>query len=240
MEQEWREAPVGGIDGRDGRGLLFAQRRTAQPHETRAATRGGRLLRDFCRADQAAGHQRAHWCAPVIEAFPESVGGGTACEQQFQQLPLPGSARQGFIRDRGHAFGCGEPALGGGARRGTSARQLGQRGGEHLAQRMVVVLRGPFDQLQNLTVDDGLVVQHVEHGLELVARQLGRSRDCADDADQPLPPEGHADPRTDLRGRQILRWQVVEQPAQRRIQRDAQYHRCRQDTTLGVFHNVCG
>ena len=46
---------------------------------------------------------------------------------------------------------------------GAFAREFGQRRGDHLAQRVVVVLRRPFEQLHHLRVDDRRRVDDFEH-----------------------------------------------------------------------------
>jgi hypothetical protein len=106
---------------------------------------------------------------------------------------------------------------------------------------MVVVLRREFDQLEHARIDDGLGVEHFEHGLEFLERQLGARGVRVDDAHPSLASERDANAGAGLRRmRAGARRQVVEQPAQRRVERDAQDCRAGQAGSLRVFHNVCG
>jgi hypothetical protein len=240
IQQEGRKASGRAIDGRDGCRLLGDERRARGPDQVGVG--GDGLIRGFRRGRAAARHQGTHRGAPVCEFLRELF----RCEavgrdQRFQHLALARRARQRISRQCRRAVGGREPALGERARSRTLAREFWQRGREHLAQGMVVVLGGEFDQLQYARVDDGFGVEHFEHRLELLARQLGPRGVRMDHADQPLTAEGHAHARARLRRMcRRARRQVIEQAAQGSVERDAQDRGLGQEVALRVFHSVCG
>ncbi len=72
VQQEGRETRVRGVDGRNGGGLFFAQRRARAAQQVGAGRFGRRGVGIFGRRREAARHQRAHRRAPVAECSPRA------------------------------------------------------------------------------------------------------------------------------------------------------------------------
>jgi hypothetical protein len=228
------------VDGRDRHRLFAAEWRTRGAHQLGGRV-GGCLVGNGRRRHQAALDQCAHDSAPVVTAFSQGLAGQPAVAEALQQFTLARRAVQFARGQGGRALGRREPVFGGGARCGAFAREFGQRRGQNFPERVVVVLRRPFRELHEALVEHRRLVEHLEHGLEFFARQFGAVGVGDHEAHFSLAPEGHAHARTDLRqGRRVARRKVIEQPAQRRIERDAQYHGRRQGDTFRVFHSACG
>ena len=176
VQQEGREAPVRGIDGLHRHGLLLAQ----APVRCRAAGRRRRLrparprhLRP--RRRSRAPPARASACAsPRTVSASASLVTPSARAQGLEQLALARRALQSQSERRESRLGR-EPAFGERARGGAFARELGQRRGDHLAERVVVVLRRPLEQLHHLRVDDRRRVDDLEHRLEFFRRHFRAS-----------------------------------------------------------------
>ncbi len=104
---------------------------------------GGRA--DLEAFDPSALRQRARRLAPAAEPLHDRRGGhaGAAARQQREQRLLPGRAACPLLRQRLQSRRGGAPALDPRHGRRPVAQGLGQRGGDHLAKRMVVVVGGP-------------------------------------------------------------------------------------------------
>ena len=103
---------------------------------------------------------------------------------------------------------------------------------------MVVVLRRELEQLHDAGVEYRLLVEDLEQGLEFFERQIGTGSQRMHHAHELLPSEGHTHPYAGLRrATRLTRRQVIEQPAQRCIERDP-HNGPRQGHTFKVFHSV--
>ena len=213
IEQEGREASMRRIDGVYGRGLFVDQRRALATDEIGGEI-GRRGIGIFGRRREAARHQRAHRCAPITECFRERVAGHAFRRaQRFEQFTLPWRALELTGFERGQTRLGREPPFGQRARWRTLARQLGQRCGDHLAQRVVVVLRGPFEQFHHLGVDDRRRVDDVEHRLEFFGRYFRARGEGLNDADEMLAAEGDSHTHAWLRAMDgIVLREVIEKP----------------------------
>ncbi|MCY1412136.1 hypothetical protein D9M71_275340 [compost metagenome] len=143
--------------------------------------------------------------------------------QYLQRLALArGAGKPRIVRARA-GFGMPEalqPRFG----RLTLAQQVGQRPGQRVAKAVLVVLRGPAAQLQQVRRQRRFAVEHGERRAQLVFRHLGMSDLVHQHADDLAAAERHAQAHA---GQQALgidtAWrQIVEQAAQRRGQGEAQ------------------
>jgi len=101
---------------------------------------------------------------------------------------------------------------------------------------MVVVVGRPTQQFKGDRIEDRLLVQDLVRGLEFAQGKRRFGNNANQNADQTLTAKGHrdahAEPRRSLCGRSRRR-QVVENAAQRRVERDLQNHR-------SFVHKICG
>jgi hypothetical protein len=106
---------------------------------------------------------------------------------------------------------------------------------------MVVVLRRPLEQLHHLRVDHRIRVNDLEQRFEFFFWHIRRRGHRVHHSHQMLATERHAHAHARFHFDDgVTCWQVIEQSSQRRIERDAQYHRCRQEVTFQVVHSACG
>ena len=98
-------------------------------------------------------------------------------------------------------------------------RELRQRGEQHFADGMVVVLGRPAQQREQFVIEDRPGVEDLLDALQSGALEAGIGGALEHDADALAPAEGHEDarpgPRCGIPG------EVIERPAQRRVHRDA-------------------
>ena len=157
--------------------------------------------------------------------------------QSRQQFALLGRTRQGARGQRGLAVGGGaEPQLAG-PRRFALAQQPWQRRGQHRAQRVVVIARRPGQQVQQRLVQQRLFVEYRGDRPQLVGGQVCLCGQGDHQPDQRLPAEGHAHAATHCHGLSVR--QIIEQPAQRRVQRDTDDGLERHRLVMFV-HTSCG
>jgi len=186
VQQEGAELPERCADALDGRGLVrgkhragpaFARGRCSlgpcerlEPPAPRKRTQGRRMARRGDRRGRRAGVADECDERLLSRAEPRAAGDGLA---PGRRLPP-----DDFIADRGPA----------------QAEHLRHRAEQHVAQRLVVVVRRPAQQAERRLVPDRRGVDRFEGRLQLRARQgaLGCMRD--DQAHRPLPAEGNAHP----------------------------------------------
>jgi glutamate-ammonia-ligase adenylyltransferase len=89
-----------------------------------------------------------------------------------------------------------------------------------LADRVLVVVGGPFEQLQIGSTQQWHRVDHCRHIAQLACRQRGGRNLPHQDAHELLPAEGHVHAGARLRTGKLRGQPVVEQPSQRCIERN--------------------
>ncbi len=143
-------------------------------------------------------------------------------------------------RERGETGIACIPTLGERLRRGAVAGLLRQRRAHHLADGMVVVLRGELEQFQDAGIDHRFGIEHFEQRLEFFGGQFRARGQRMHHADQALATERHAHAHTGTRFElRVECRQVIEESSQRCIERDA-HNGARQGRASKVFHSACG
>ena len=142
--------------------------------------------------------------------------------QCLEQFALSRARPSSSAVERGETGIACIPTLGERLRRGTVAGLLRQRRAHHLADGMVVVLRGELEQFQDAGIDHRFGIEHFEQRLEFFGGQFRTRRQRMHHADQLLATEGHAHAYTGTRFElRVDCRQVIEESSQRRIERDA-------------------
>ena len=189
-----------------------ATRSVAPPAERGVSTSALAMKPRASRA-RAASRQRAG-------ALLELGRRGRAGRQQPEQGALLRRAARLAGGPGRRARGRRQPAFL--ARRGrrTEAQRPGECGGEHRADRVVVVLRCPAEQLEQRGVEHRARIEDLEDGLQPLGRDLGVRGGGDDQARQALASEGHPHPHSGHDGGPAgLRREVVEQAPQGGIER---------------------
>ncbi len=230
MEQMDGEPAARGEDRLDRAFLRRSQPQVVRPLVRRGRRRGARArgvgrLRDPTASRRGANVRGRESLGEIVACLEAAFR--EPCEQRALLGGAPTGRRPGFRSPRRRQLPA-EPLVA----RGLPGPQHRRQGrGEYFAERMVVVLGRPAEQIERDRVEHRLIVENLERRFEFGGRDLRVLGDRDQDADQ-LPAterhaHAHARPR---RGAASRRWialrgapgrQVIEQPPQRRIQGDA-------------------
>ena len=217
VQQEAAELAQAGAQAGKGRLLRLGERMAGLGPGGQGGVHG--RCQDVLLRDQATLEQGARGLAPARQPFGQVQGGQRALGgQQGQQFALLRGAAQAARGQR--LLPCrGRVPVGHGlAGVHAFAQQLGQRRGQHRAHRVVVVAGRPAQEAQQRRGQQRLGVDHLGDRPQLRRRHVRALRQAHHHAHELLPPKGHAHATADRR-RDLAR-QVIEQPAQRRVQRD--------------------
>ncbi|MCY1399334.1 hypothetical protein D9M71_143860 [compost metagenome] len=205
------------------RGALLGVERQFGLRQPAAMVLDGRLAA-LLQADQALFLQQVEAVLVDLQLAQQFVGDAVGMLQQdLQRLALARCAGQPRVFRAGAGLRVPEalqPRLG----RFALAQQVGQRPGQRVAEAVLVVLGGPAAQFEQVCRQWRLAVEHRQRRAQLVFRYFGALGQLDQHADDLAPAERHPQAHA---GAQVAdvdpAWrQVVEQPAQRRGQGEAQ------------------
>ena len=168
------------------------------------------------------------------------AGGAAAFGQPGEQRPSLGTAPRARLGQFSLARRGERPPFDARGGRLSGAHTRRQRGGEYLADRMVIVVGRPGHEVEGDRVEDGLLVQNSQRRLEFGAVDAGLRGDADQHPDEPLPAERHQNPHAQSRRvcaerrLGLLRRSIVKDAPQRSVERDLQNHRS------FVVHKNCG
>jgi hypothetical protein len=152
----------------------------------------------------------------------QGVTGLRRFAQGVEQRALRAGARRRLGLPPG--FGHHQPGRVRDKRRGVlQARR--QRGEQDRAQRIVVIVGAELRQAQDVGGQRGAVVQHADDVAQLAGGDRAVGRGAQRDADLAGAPERDLDQAAGRHGAEFVRQAIVEQPVQRRIERDLKNER---------------
>ena len=208
------------------RGLLVAECRSGAAQQSAPSAPARRPRRPRPTTRSRAPPARASACASRANLFRERVAGHSRLRRAGSPAARAGAARASAPPSSAAipASVANQRSVSARAAR-TLARELGQRRGDHLAERVVVVLRGPLEQLHDTwRRSPASASMTSSSGLSFSARHFRAS--SASECTTPMRRWRPKGTRTRMPGcgsdGAIARRQVIEQSAQRRIERDAQ------------------
>ncbi len=212
VQEESLKLPERGSDARDRRALVGRQHRPGPAEAGRRRRLGPRL--GF---EPAALREIAH--DGLVPGFRDRRGARALGAEERNERLLP-PAEAGARRDRRAPRVAESPddrvAHGGRA----LAQHLRHRAEQHVAERVVVVVGGPQQQVEGHVVPQRHRVEHIDDGLQARARQRALRRVRGDETDRAALSERHAHALAGPRHALAGGGQVVEAAPQRRVEDD--------------------